>query len=154
MSRTSAALIRCTRAGRTEAIPLFAHIAEFPPASEDECFALLVDARWFAGLRCAHCDSDQVGGLTSGTRQIWNCKACHRQFTLRVGTILEDSPLPLLTWVSAIRLLTLADYQIGAYALALALHVSQKTAWAVKNRLLLAHHAGTWLTASRVPRGT
>ena len=70
-------------------------------ADEDRAHAFFIRMRWPDGVRCARCQSENVGALvvsrsTSGkVRRVWNCKACKHQFTAKIGTVFADSPLPL-----------------------------------------------------------
>jgi transposase-like protein len=112
-------------------------------SSAQRCHDFLIAMRWPDGVRCAHCGSDQVGKLVvSGTRRLWNCKACHKQFTAKVGTIFEDSPLGLDKWLPAVWLVVNAKNGISSCELARALNISQKSAWHMGHRIRLAMHNG------------
>src|SRR5271154_6011359 len=65
------------------------------------CHNFLVSLRWSDGIRCPHCQSEKVGKF-SGKRMVSNCKSCKKQFTAKVGSIFEDSPLPLTKWIPAV----------------------------------------------------
>jgi transposase-like protein len=69
-------------------------------ADQDVCFAFVKDLRWPEGdVICPRCEEDNPSFLS--TRRIWKCKGCKRQFSLKVGTIFEDSPLGFDKWLPA-----------------------------------------------------
>jgi transposase-like protein len=103
------------------------------------CHAAMVAVRWPDGvIKCPTCGSDKVTYLATVRR--WKCYAKHTkpQFSLKTGTVFEDSPLPLQKWLPALWLLTNCKNGISSYELARALGVTQKTAWFMLHRLRLA----------------
>ncbi len=84
-------------------------IARLPRACYDELAAVefFEDMRWGEKPRCAHCGHEnvyQMMGRVRGQRNarfLWRCRACGKQFTVRVGTVFEDSPIPLRHWAYA-----------------------------------------------------
>src|SRR5579864_3682967 len=71
----------------------------------DRCFAFAVALRWPDGnVACPRCGSAEHSFLS--TRRIWFCKGCKKQFTMKVGTIFEDSPLGMDKWMIGMWLLT------------------------------------------------
>ena len=108
-------------------------------ADYENCRKAVESIRWPDGVvRCPTCDSDRVTYLTSQRR--WKCYGQHprAQFSLKVGTIFEDSPIGLQKWLPALWLLTNCKNGISSYELARALGVTQKTAWFMLSRLRLA----------------
>lgn len=105
-------------------------------ADPDVALAFMVTLRWAAGVACPHCGDMAVSFLK--TRRIWKCKGCHRQFSVKVGTIFEDSALGLDKWIPAVWLLANCKNGISSYEVARALHVTQKTAWFMLHRIRLA----------------
>src|SRR5271154_185074 len=91
-------------------------------------FDFVVSLRWTDGRPvCPKC-----GGLEQSfisTRRIWKCKACKRQFSVKVGTIFEDSPLGLDKWLPAVWLAANSKNGISSHELARALGITQKSAW-------------------------
>src|SRR5678815_3045604 len=88
-------------------------------ADYDNCHKAVMEIRWPDGVvRCPHCGSDKVAYLESQRR--WKCYAKHAkpQFSLKVGTIFEDSPLGLEKWLPALWLLTNCKNGISSYELA------------------------------------
>jgi transposase-like protein len=112
-------------------------------ADEEKCHEFLVAMRWPDGVRCAHCKSENVGKLViSGKRRLWNCKGCKKQFTAKVGTIFQDSPLGLDKWLPAIWMVVNAKNGVSSCELARALDIAQKSAWHMGHRIRLAMHEG------------
>ena len=107
------------------------------------CHDFLVSLRWGKKVRCPHCDSDKVGAF-SGKRMVSNCKSCKKQFTVKVGTIFEDSPLPLTKWIPAVWLIVNAKNGVSSCELARSLGVTQKTAWHMGHRIRKAVQAGAF----------
>lgn len=112
-------------------------------ADTERCFEFVQSLRWADGVaRCPRCDHDQTSFLT--TRKIWKCKACKRQFSIKVGTIFEDSPVGFDKWLPAIWLIANSKNGISSYELARSLGVTQKTAWFMNHRIRLAMASGTF----------
>jgi hypothetical protein len=88
--------------------------------------------------------------VISGKRRLWNCKACHKQFTAKVHTIFEDSPLGLDKWLPAMWMLVNAKNGISSCELARSIGVSQKTAWHMGHRIHAAMHDGVFNLAGEV----
>jgi transposase-like protein len=93
---------------------------------------------WKDGVVCPTCGSDKVGFLENQLR--WQCSNRHpkRQFSVKVGTIFEDSPIGLDKWLSAMWLILNAKNGISSCEIARALGVTQKTAWFMLHRIRLA----------------
>ncbi len=107
-------------------------------SDEQRCIDYLVALRWPAGVACPTCGSTEVHYLTNQKR--WQCKSKHarRQFSIKVGTVMEDSPLSLTKWLPAIWLLANCKNGISSYELHRALKVTQKTAWFMLHRIRYA----------------
>jgi len=111
----------------------------------DRCLALMVQSRWPDGVvRCPTCGSDQVRFLA--TRRLWECKSKHpkRQFSVKVGTVFEDSPIGLDKWFTAAWLVANCKNGVSSYEIHRALKVTQKTAWFMDHRIRLAMQSGTF----------
>jgi len=102
----------------------------------DTALAFMVALRWPNGVRCPHCESDRVTFVES--RRIWQCRNCRKQFSAKVGTIFEDSPLGLDKWLPAVWMIANDKNGISSYELHRALDVTQKTAWFMLHRIRLA----------------
>jgi transposase-like protein len=104
----------------------------------DNCLNYLVARRWPKGVVCPTCGSENVS--FSASRRIWQCSSHHpkRQFSVKVGTIFEDSPIGLDKWLAATWMLTNCKNGISSYEVARALGVTQKSAWFMLHRIRLA----------------
>src|SRR2546423_963648 len=105
-------------------------------ADPDVSLQFLQFLRWPEGVTCAHCDAKDPMFLK--TRRIWKCKVCRKQFSVKLGTIFEDSPLGLDKWLPAIWMLANSKNGISSYEVARGLGVTQKTAWFMLGRIRLA----------------
>lgn len=94
-----------------------------------------VQIRWPYGVACPRvgCGSAQVAYMEKHRR--WYCNDCKRQFSAKVGTIFEDSPIGLDKWLPAIWLIASNRNGISSYEIARALNVTQKTAWFILHRI-------------------
>jgi len=111
-------------------------------ADHDVALAFVRDLRWPDGVQCIACESKDVGFLK--TRRIWKCRECGRQFSVKLGTIFEDSPIGLDKWLPALWLLANCKNGISSYELARDLGVTQKTAWFMLHRVRLAMQSRTF----------
>ena len=111
-------------------------------ADEDRALAFFVQMRWPDGVCCPHCGSKRVTFLANQRR--WKCAEQHpcRQFSAKVGTIFEDSPLPLSKWLVAVWLEANAKNSISSYEVHRALGITQKSAWFMQQRIRLAMQEG------------
>src|SRR5947208_2310576 len=89
----------------------------------DVCVDYVAAIRWPDGPVCPSCEGGDHYYLK--TRRIWKCKACKRQFSIKVGTVFEDSPLGLDKWLPAVWLASNSKNGISSYELGRALGVSQ-----------------------------
>jgi transposase-like protein len=111
----------------------------------DNCERFMVAIRWADGkVRCPQCDSDKVTYLAKQRR--WKCYGKHpkAQFSLKVGTIFEDSPLGLEKWLPAAWLICNCKNGISSYELSRDLGITQKSTWFMLHRIRLAMQSGTW----------
>jgi transposase-like protein len=107
----------------------------------DTSLAFVARLRWPDGVvKCPRCAAAEATFLS--TRRLWKCRACKKQFSAKVGTIFEDSPLPLEKWLPALWLVVNCKNGISSYELARALGVSQRAAWFMGHRLRLAVQSG------------
>jgi len=105
----------------------------------DTCLAAMVRFRWPDGvIKCPTCGSLKVGFIRS--RMVWECAEKHakRQFSVKIGTIMEDSAIKLDKWLVAMWLIANAKNGISSYELAKAIGVTQKSAWFMLHRIRLA----------------
>ncbi len=93
--------------------------------------------RWDDGpVVCPRCGHDETTFVQ--TRRIWRCKGCKKQFSIKVGTIFEDSPIGFDKWLPAVWLITNSKNSVSSHELGRALGVTQKTAWFMLHRIRLA----------------
>lgn len=109
-------------------------------SDEDTCLNFMIQLRWSAGVICPTCGSREVSFLS--TRRIWKCKNKHdrQQFSIKVGTVFEDSPISLTKWLPAMWLIAGCKNGISSYEVARGLTVTQKTAWFMLHRIRMAMH--------------
>src|SRR5688572_20135809 len=103
------------------------------------CHRAVASMRWPDGVvKCPTCGSEKVTYLENA--RVWKCYGEHprAKFSLMVGTVFEDSPIPLQKWLPALWLIVNCKNGISSYEVARALGVSQKTAWFMLSRLRLA----------------
>ena len=100
----------------------------------DRCFEYAKRLRWPDGtVVCPRCK--QAKNSFIKTRKLWFCYACKKQFTLKVNTVMEDSPITLDKWMTAFWLLSNAKNGISSHELGRALGVTQTTAWFMLQRI-------------------
>jgi transposase-like protein len=103
----------------------------------DRALQFMVSIRWPDGkVVCPCCQKSNVAFLE--TRKIWKCRDTKKQFSVKVGTIFEDSPLGLDKWLPAFWMIVNAKNGISSCELGRALGVTQKTAWFMLHRIRLA----------------
>jgi len=103
----------------------------------ERAFEYAKTLRWPDGkVACPRCNSDKNSFIK--TRRLWFCYGCQKQFTLKVGTIFEDSALGLDKWMTAVWMLVNCKNGISSHELARALGVTQKSAWFMLQRIRLA----------------
>lgn len=107
-------------------------------ASPINCHNFMVELRWPEGVTCPRCGSMNVLFLPNQRR--WKCREKHpqAQFSAKVGTIFEDSPLPLKSWLLVVWMAANCKNGISSYEVGRAIGVTQKTAWFMLHRIRLA----------------
>jgi len=93
----------------------------------------LAAKRWPNGVVCAYCGAGEPMFLK--TRRIWKCRKCRKQFSVKVGTIFEDSAIKLDKWLTAIWLVSNCRNGISSYEIARDIGVTQKSAWFMLHRI-------------------
>ena len=115
-------------------------------ADEEDAIQFLADVRWPDGEQvCPKCGTVGRHYWLKNQRR-WRCreKACRRQFSIKVGTIFEDSPIKLSQWLPAVWLLVNCKNDISSYELSRHLGVTQKTAWFMLQRIREALRMGSF----------
>src|SRR5258708_27295234 len=107
-------------------------------ANPVNCREYLVARRWRDGVICPRCQSKNVIFLEKYSR--WHCREKHDapQFTLKTGTIFEDSPITLNKWLTAMWMIVNAKNGIASWEIHRAVKVTQKSAWFMLHRIRLA----------------
>src|SRR5438874_1741473 len=116
----------------------------------DACLHFLIALRWPRGVTCPRCGSKKVTFLEKA--KLWKCKNAHpkQKFSVKVGTIFEDSPIGLEKWFPAMWLAANCKNGISSYELHRCLGVTQKTAWFMLQRIRLAMQKGGGLFKGKV----
>jgi transposase-like protein len=112
-------------------------------ADPDVTLNTMIELRWPTGVHCPTCGRVDVRFIA--TRRMWECKEKHpkKQFSAKIGTIFEDSPLSLDKWFVAIWMI--AKNGVSSYEVHRALGVTQKTAWFMLHRIRLAMQTGSFI---------
>ena len=111
----------------------------------ENCRQFMIAIRWADGkVRCPICDSEKVTYLEKA--RVYRCYGDHprQKFSLKVGTVFEDSPIPLEKWLPAVWLLVSCKNGISSYEIAEALGVTQKSAWFMMHRIRRAMQCGSF----------
>src|SRR5258706_7282232 len=110
-------------------------------SDEQVCIDTVAALRWPNGPVCPKCGNGEHYFL--GTQKRWKCKKWSKQFSVKVGTIFEDSPIPLDKWLAALWMLVNCKNGVSSYEVGRDLGITQKSAWFVLHRLRLALQMGS-----------
>lgn len=112
-------------------------------ADLDVANAYVAKLRWPNGPVCPVCGGTEHSYLS--TRRLWKCKNkdCRKQFSVKLGTIFEDSAIPLDKWLCSIWLVANSKNGISSHELGRSIGLTQKSAWFVLHRIRLAMRAGS-----------
>lgn len=110
--------------------------------NEADARQFLENKRWPNSPVCPHCKGKEAYQLTAKPNSrhpvrpgVYKCKSCREQFTVRVGTIFEDSKIPLSKWLMAIHLMTSSKKGVSSHQIARELGITQKSAWFLNHRI-------------------
>jgi transposase-like protein len=117
-------------------------------ADLDVCTEFVAKLRWPNGPFCPKCGCTEYSYLT--TRRVWKCKACKHQYSVKVGTVFEESRLGLDKWLPAVWLAANSKNGISSHELARALGITQKSAWFMLHRIRLAMQAESIVLSGEV----
>src|ERR1035441_6485357 len=109
------------------------------------CKTFMMELRWPDGVvKCPHCGSEHVTYLEKA--RVWKCYAAHERprFSLKTGTIFEDSPIGLDKWLAAVWLVVNCKNGISSYEVGRDLGVTQKSTWFMNHRIRFALHSGSF----------
>lgn len=110
-------------------------------ADDDICQEFVEKMRWPEAVKCLQCGSDKIGHIKS--RRMYQCKECRKQFSVKKGTIFEDSALSLDKWLCAIWMMVNAKNGVSSYEIARSIGITQKSAWHMQARIRKAMELGT-----------
>lgn len=111
-------------------------------SDQDVCVEYVARLRWAGAPVCPRCGGSEHSYLV--TRRVWKCRACKYQFSVKVGTIFEQSPIGLDKWLPAVWLLANSKNGVSSHELARSIGISQKSAWHVLHRIRHAMRTGTF----------
>jgi transposase-like protein len=110
-------------------------------SDEQVCIDAVAKMRWPDGPVCPACGHKEHYYLK--TQRRWKCKDCHKQFTVKLGTVFEESPISLTKWLPALWMLISCKNGVSSYEISRSLGVSQKAGWFMLQRLRLALQDGS-----------
>ncbi|HEY2234627.1 MAG TPA: IS1595 family transposase [Candidatus Angelobacter sp.] len=110
-------------------------------SDEQVCIDTIAALRWPQGVTCPACGHKEHYYLK--TQKRWKCKDCNRQFSVKLGTIFEDSPLGLDKWLLAMWMIANCKNGVSSYEIHRAIGVTQKSAWFMLHRIRLAMQNGS-----------
>jgi transposase-like protein len=111
-------------------------------SDQDVCVQFVAQLRWPDGPVCPSCGGTEHSYLK--TRRVWKCKACKRQFSVKVGSIFEDSAIPLDKWLAAMWMIANSKNGVSSHEMARSLGITQKSGWFLLHRIRLAMQTGTF----------
>jgi transposase-like protein len=104
-------------------------------SDEQVCIDAVAGLKWTNGPECPNCNAKADRQHWLKTQKRWQCRDCGKQFSVKVGTIFEDSAIKLDKWLTAMWLLANCKNGISSYELARDIGVTQKSAWFMLHRL-------------------
>lgn len=116
-----------------ERISLYQFLQKFP--DEKSARAFFEQRRWNGMPCCPHCGSISVSAIKSEKPMPYRCKDCRKHFSVRTGTVLSESKLPLHKWLMAIYMLHTARKGVSSIQMSKELGITQKSAWFLNHRI-------------------
>lgn len=128
------------------------NLAELTKMNEEQARLFFEGLRWPKGTRCPHCKSKKVVRLFGRKDRagLFLCNKCRQKFTVTVGTIMEDSHLPIRKWLIAFHMMCASKKGVSALQIKRQLGVAYKTAWFLCHRIRAAMTDGTGLLRGTV----
>lgn len=117
----------------TDTLSTFEFFQQFP--NEESARIYFEQKRWAGEATCGHCGSKNVSECKDHKPMAYRCKDCRKHFSVRTGTVLAESRLPLQKWLLAIFMLTSARKGIPSTQMARELGITQKSAWFLAQRI-------------------
>jgi len=118
---------------KPETISLYQFFEKFP--NEESARLYFEEKRWAGQPVCPHCGSHTITETKNHKPMAYRCKSCRKHFSVRTGTVLAESRLPLHKWLMAMYMLTTARKGISSVQMAKELGVTQKTVWFLSQRI-------------------
>lgn len=118
---------------KPETISLYEFFQKFP--NEEAARLYFEGKRFKQGVYCSHCGSFEVSECKDHIPMAYRCKSCRKHFSVRTGTVLAESRLPLQKWLMAIYMMTTARKGIPSTQMAKELGITQKSAWFLAQRI-------------------
>src|SRR5258708_29301475 len=109
-------------------------------ADAETSVRFMAQLRWTAGPECPRCQGKRVSFVK--TRLTWTCLACRKQFSVKVGTIFEDSAIGLDKWLCAMWMISNDKNGVSSYAIGKGIGFTQKSAWFMLHRIRYAMQTG------------
>lgn len=132
---------------KPEPVSLYQFFLRFP--GEEAARAYFESNRWHDDVSCPHCGSVSVAAVKSLKPMPYRCRDCRQHFSVRTGTVLAESRLPLHKWLMAIYMMTTARKGIPSTQMARELGITQKSAWFLAQRI-----RETWMSSQERDIGT
>lgn len=126
---------------KPETLSLYQFFERFP--NEEAARKFFEGKRWPNGVDCPHCGSASISECKDHRPMAYRCRDCRQHFSVRTGSVLAESRLPLQKWLMAIYMMTTARKGIPSTQVARELGVTQKSAWFLCQRI-----RETWLAKS------
>ncbi len=118
---------------KPENISLYQFFERFP--NEESARVYFEKKRWNDQIVCPHCGSEKTSECKNHKPMPYRCKSCRKHFSVRTGTVLAESRLPLHKWLMAMYMLTTARKGISSVQMAKELGITQKSAWFLAQRI-------------------
>ena len=118
---------------KTETISFYQFFQKFP--NEKAARLFFEKQRWDNTISCGHCTSSNVSECKNHKPMAYRCKDCRKHFSVRTGTVLAESRLPLHKWLMAVYMLTTSKKDITLIQMSKELGITQKTSWFLAQRI-------------------
>ena len=132
---------------KPETISFYQFFQQFP--NEEAARKYFENKRWKDGVYCPHCGSFAASECKDHKPMPYRCRDCRKHFSVRVGTVLAESRLPLHKWLMAIYMMTTARKGIPSTQMARELGITQKSAWFLAQRI-----RETWMAGKTTDMGS